>query len=130
MYLFVDSTRDSLDKNIELIISLSSLPRWYDAIVHEPVVINEKSNRAATTSVEKLQIDLNLSKSIGYFWKKDLFKIRNDWYLILVSQKDVTPQTGTSLVEIHSWKSLVVGQPILRIHTTATKASPLTLPPE
>jgi len=49
--------------------------------------------------------------------------------LILVSQKDVTPQTGTSLVEIHSWKSLVVGQPILRIHTTATKASPLTLPP-
>jgi len=67
LYLFVDSTRDSLDKNIELIISLSSLPRWYDAIVHEPVVINEKSNRAATTSVEKLQIDLNLSKSIGYF---------------------------------------------------------------
>lgn len=66
MYLFVDSTRETLDKNIELIISFSSLPRWYDAIVHEPVVTNEKSNRTTAASLDKSQTDLNLSKFIGY----------------------------------------------------------------
>lgn len=35
---------------------------------------------------------------------------------------------GTLVAEPYSWKSLVTGQPILRIRTTATKAAVLNLP--
>lgn len=65
MYLFVDSTRETFDRNIEFIISLSSLPRWYDAVVNEPAVTNEKATRGASVSVEKLASDLHQAKFIG-----------------------------------------------------------------
>ena len=65
MYLFVDSTRETLDKNIELIISLTCLPRWYDAVQNEPVVLHEKPARGASVSVEKTPTDLTLGKIIG-----------------------------------------------------------------
>jgi hypothetical protein len=39
------------------------------------------------------------------------------------------PQPGSLIAEVYSWKSLSLGQPILRLHTTATKAALLTLPP-
>ncbi|KAK0044582.1 androglobin-like isoform X19, partial [Biomphalaria pfeifferi] len=38
----------------------------------------------------------------------------------------VTP--GTLVAEPYSWKSLVTGQPILRLKTTGTKAAMLSLP--
>ena len=42
----------------------------------------------------------------------------------------ITPNvSGLLVAEPYSWKSLVVGQPILRIRTTSTKAAALTLPP-
>ena len=42
----------------------------------------------------------------------------------------VTPTTpGLLVAEPYSWKSLVVGQPILRIRSTFTKAAALNLPP-
>ncbi|CAF3652930.1 unnamed protein product [Rotaria sordida] len=88
LYLFIDSTRETLDKNIQLIISLTCLSRWYDTLPHELVGLNEK-----------------------------------------VSQKDIIPQTGSLIAELYSWKSLTMGQPILRLHTTATKAALLTLSP-
>lgn len=37
--------------------------------------------------------------------------------------------SGSLIAENYSWKSLSMGQPILRLHTTATKAALLTLPP-
>ena len=37
-------------------------------------------------------------------------------------------QPGLLTAEEYSWKSLVTGQPILRLRTTATKAAVLTLP--
>ncbi len=46
-----------------------------------------------------------------------------------MSQKESVTQPGSLIAEIYSWKSLSMGQPILRIHTTATKAALLTLPP-
>ena len=49
--------------------------------------------------------------------------------LIIASQKEVMSQQGSLIAEIYSWKSLSMGQPILRLHTTATKAALLTLPP-
>jgi hypothetical protein len=50
-------------------------------------------------------------------------------FLFLVSQKEIIAQMGSLIAEIYSWKSLSIGQPILRLHTTATKAALLTLPP-
>ncbi|CAF2133241.1 unnamed protein product [Rotaria magnacalcarata] len=110
LYLFVDSTRETQNKNIELIVSLTSLSRWYDAALHENIVLNEKIPRGTTTTTEKVFIDANLAKKT-------------------VSQKEIIPQVGSLIAEIHSWKSVVMGQPILRLRTTATKAALLTVPP-
>jgi hypothetical protein len=49
--------------------------------------------------------------------------------LFSVSQKEIIPQAGSLIAEIYSWKSLSIGQPILRLHTTATKAALVILPP-
>lgn len=46
-----------------------------------------------------------------------------------VEEKPVAPTPGRLVAEPYSWKSLVTGQPILRICTTGTKASVLVLPP-
>ncbi|CAF3372079.1 unnamed protein product [Rotaria sp. Silwood1] len=110
LYLFVDSTREILDKNIQLIISLTCLSRWYDTVLPEFVGLNEKSFRNTNLFTEKTSIDVN--------------QARNS-----VSQKEILPQAGSLIAELYSWKSLRMGQPILRLHTTATKAALLTLSP-
>ena len=46
-----------------------------------------------------------------------------------IEEKPSQPTPGRLVAEPYSWKSLVTGQPILRICTTGTKASVLTLPP-
>ncbi|UJR16262.1 hypothetical protein I4U23_003169 [Adineta vaga] len=101
MYLFVDSTHDTMDKNIELVISLTCLSRWHDAFFNDTIVSNDKTARGISISIEKPSTDSILSKSIS----------------------------GSLLAEIYSWKSLSQGQPILRLHTTTTKGALLTLPP-
>jgi len=50
-------------------------------------------------------------------------------FFFVVSQKEIIAQKGSLIAEVYSWKSLSIGQPILRLHTTATKAALLTLPP-
>jgi hypothetical protein len=47
----------------------------------------------------------------------------------MISQKDIIPQAGSLIAENYSWKSLSMGQPILRLHTTGTKAALVKLPP-
>ena len=96
-----------MEKNIELIISLTCLPRWYDAI---PIETNEKTVRGASIYNEKPTVDINQMKFI-------------------ISQKEILPEPGSLIAENYSWKSLSIGQPILRLHTTATKAALVTLPP-
>ena len=49
--------------------------------------------------------------------------------LLIVVQKEIILQPSSLIAEIYSWKSLSMGQPILRLHTTTTKAALLTLPP-
>lgn len=51
-----------LDKNIELIISVTCLSRWYDAPSQENVVSNEKTVRGTT---EKSATEANSTKNIG-----------------------------------------------------------------
>ena len=41
----------------------------------------------------------------------------------------VPPPFGVLVAEPYSWKSLVTGQPCLRIKTTGVKAAVMTLPP-
>lgn len=48
---------------------------------------------------------------------------------VQVEEKLVSPTPGRLVAEPYSWKSLVTGQPILRICTTGTRASVLVLPP-
>ncbi|CAF4085833.1 unnamed protein product [Rotaria sp. Silwood2] len=110
LYLFVDSTRETLDKNIQLIISLTCLSRWYDTLLPEFIGLNEKSFRNINIYTEKTLTDGNPTRNT-------------------VSQKEIVPQVGSLIAELYSWKSLTMGQPILRLHTTATKAALLTLSP-
>lgn len=75
MYLFVDSTRETTDKNIELIVSLTSLSRWYDAgsgdggggpPVGAPMApIAEKVGKGAGTSSEKTPADLSPARGFN-----------------------------------------------------------------
>ena len=46
-----------------------------------------------------------------------------------VEEKPLPPTPGLLVAEPYSWKSLVTGQPILRIRTSGTKAAVLVLPP-
>ena len=46
-----------------------------------------------------------------------------------IEEKPAPPTPGRLVAEPYSWKSLVTGQPILRICTTGSKASVLSLPP-
>jgi hypothetical protein len=73
LYLFVDSTRESLDKNIELIVSLTSLSRWHDSGQNEaaglagPTIptIPEKSGRNTGLSNDKTAADVSPARGIG-----------------------------------------------------------------
>lgn len=95
--LFVDSLN-----NIEIIVSYSSLSRWYE-------------QRLENTQISKKKTDAIPE---------------NDAISIQDGIKEYMPlQSGYLMAEHYSWKSLVTGQPVLRIHTTATRAALLTLPP-
>lgn len=73
MYLFVDSSRDRLDKNIELTISLTSLSRWIDSSSNEGPspfgatmpTIPDKPVRGAGASNEKASAELSPTRGAG-----------------------------------------------------------------
>lgn len=147
LYLFVDSTRETADKNIELIVSLTSLSRWYDgssadtggtSIGSTMAPIVEKAGKGTGASLEKIPTDISPTRGLNR-QRTSNFDLSsqaqantlnlNDGSIHDISQKEFTPQAGSLIAEIYSWKSLSIGQPILRLHTTATKAALLTLPP-
>jgi hypothetical protein len=73
LYLFVDSTREISDKNIELIVSLTSLSRWYDTLSNEsgaPIgsttqTTTEKGGRGAGVSTDKAPADVSPARGLG-----------------------------------------------------------------
>ncbi|CAF0778069.1 unnamed protein product [Brachionus calyciflorus] len=97
--LFVDSLSP-----IELIVSFASLSRWYET-------------------------KLDLPEKLGKISKKG--DIEHDMMSVTEnSLREISPlQSGSLMAEPYSWKSLITGQPVLRIHTTATRSSFLSLPP-
>lgn len=100
--LFVDSLLP-----IELIISFSSLSRWYETRVDN--MVNQTVSKSKKTESIALAADDTMS----------------------VSEPLTQPPlvSGYLMAEPYLWKSLVTGQPLLRIHTTAIRSSFLSLPP-
>lgn len=147
LYLFVDSTRETIEKNIELIISLSSLSRWYDVSSADSggatgslvQATTDKQGKLAGVSTDKTATDVSPARGLGGRQRTSTFETmpqtpgshtgQHDGTMSEGSHKDVMPQPGSLIAEIYSWKSLSMGQPILRLHTTATKGALLTLPP-
>ncbi|CAF4088818.1 unnamed protein product [Rotaria sp. Silwood2] len=147
LYLFVDSTRDRLDKNIELIISLTSLSRWLDSGATDGAsplgsmlpTTTEKVGRGGGGSTDKASAELSPVRGVGSRRRTSTVEALpqtpgphvnlQDGSVVEMSQKEIMPQPSSLIAEIYSWKSLSMGQPILRLHTTTTKASFLTLPP-
>ncbi|KAK7107723.1 hypothetical protein V1264_015593 [Littorina saxatilis] len=110
-FLFVDNLNPT-----EIVISYSVLPRWFDP----PTIVEEKKggkgkdkdkdkeSEKEPTAVSSISV---IEGSIG----------REH-----APPPPVTP--GTLVAEPYSWKSLVTGQPILRLRTTGTRAAVLSLP--
>ncbi len=72
MYLFVDSTRETGDKNIELIVSLTSLSRWYDTGTGDGgssfgamATTTEKGGRGASISTDKTATEVSPARGLG-----------------------------------------------------------------
>eukprot|EP00057_Strongylocentrotus_purpuratus_P006163 XP_011660637.1 PREDICTED: androglobin isoform X28 [Strongylocentrotus purpuratus] len=108
-YMFVDNLEPT-----EIIVSFSSLSRWFDPPADLP-----KTSHSSTRGKDQLKDTESIAGSSSV---ADA----------IITPKDtpVTPTTpGLLVAEPYSWKSLVVGQPILRIRSTFTKAAALTLPP-
>ena len=69
----MDSSRETADKNIELIVSLTSLSRWYDSGVSEGggaagpamATIAEKPGRGAGGSIDKNAAEVSPARGLG-----------------------------------------------------------------
>ncbi|XP_071801000.1 androglobin-like isoform X5 [Asterias amurensis] len=108
-YFFVDNLVSS-----EIIVSFSSLSRWFDPPL-EPPKTSHSTSREKEKHKDAESVAGSSSVADG---------------LALKETPTITPNvSGLLVAEPYSWKSLVVGQPILRIRTTSTKAAALTLPP-
>ena len=132
MYLFVDSTRETMHQKIELLVGLTCLPRWYETPSSDTPIngLQEKTTRGASTSLERPTADITSGKERGMkeWWLQAGLENRNLLFTVVL-QKGIVPQVGALIAEVYSWKSLALGQPILRLHTAATKAALITLTP-
>ncbi|XP_022081747.1 androglobin-like [Acanthaster planci] len=107
-YFFVDNLETT-----EIIVSFSALSRWFDPPL-EPPKTSHSSTREKDKHKDAESVAGSSSVADG----------------VAVTKEPATPNVpGLLVAEPYSWKSLVVGQPILRIRTTSTKAAALTLPP-
>ncbi|XP_070569023.1 androglobin-like isoform X9 [Ptychodera flava] len=109
-YLFVDNLEPT-----EIIVSFSSLSRWFDPPPEQP-----KTSHSTIRERKDRESDKDSVAASG----GSLLEVAS-------TTKDspviVTP--GLLVAEPYSWKSLVVGQPVLRIRSTSTRAAALSLPP-
>ncbi|KAL3881172.1 hypothetical protein ACJMK2_027629 [Sinanodonta woodiana] len=112
-YLFVDNLQPT-----EIVVSFSSLSRWHET---PPLPVEEKKSH---TSIKGGKGDKGEEKELTTFTSSSVLEGS-------VGRDQAAPPVvnpGTLVAEPYSWKSLVTGQPILRIRTTALKAAVLCLP--
>ncbi|GFS08049.1 androglobin-like [Elysia marginata] len=109
-YLFVDNLAPT-----DIVVSYSVLSRWFDPPV--PTMDDKKSLSQIKQSKDK-------------DGEKEATNASISLESVAGEQKPPPPVTpGTLVAEPYSWKSLVTGQPILRLRTTGTKSAVLSLPP-
>ncbi|XP_064627067.1 androglobin-like isoform X5 [Lineus longissimus] len=120
LYLFVDNL-----KATEIVVSYSSLSRWNEPPA--PPIIEKVSHDKLKVKGEKSDLDKEMS-TLGtgsVMGDADDTQSHKDGS----TNREFPPiSPGTLIAEPHSWKSLVTGQPILRIRSTATRAAVLSLP--
>ncbi|XP_046325515.2 androglobin-like isoform X6 [Haliotis rufescens] len=112
-YLFVDNLEAT-----DIVVSFSALPRWFDPPL--PPMDEKKSH----TSVKGGK-DRDLEKEPTGLTSSSILDGS------ISPEKPTFPvpvHPGTLVAEPYSWKSLVTGQPILRLRTTASRAAVLSLP--
>ena len=111
--LFVDSLSP-----IELVVSLQSMSRWYEQRIEAPEkAANRPGKNTKADSVALIESGELSGAMIGGEFGIGPFR-------------EFSPLAAGSLTaEAYSWKSVVSGQPLLRIHTTAIRSSYLRLPP-
>ncbi|CAE1312319.1 unnamed protein product [Acanthosepion pharaonis] len=101
-YLFIDSLKSS-----EIVVSFSSLSCWHDAPVSVPKEVPTKTKECESTTSPN-----PCAASPPH------------------EQAPIAPLVpGNLAAEPYSWKSLVIGCPVLKLRTTAIRAAVLTLPP-
>ncbi|XP_052244735.1 androglobin-like isoform X7 [Dreissena polymorpha] len=111
-YLYVDSLQPT-----EIVVSFSSLSRWPEP---PPPVIEEKKSHTGIKGAKDKVDDKEMTNVTSSSVMEGSFNGEKQAPVV------VTP--GTLVAEPYSWKSLVTGQPILRLRTTAIRAAVLCLP--
>ncbi|CAG5118943.1 unnamed protein product, partial [Candidula unifasciata] len=111
-FLFVDSLAP-----MDIVVSYSVLAKWFDS----PALHNDERERKSSVQSKQSQKETELSLALNL----------DDKPLQTGSEQKIpaTIVPGTLIAEPFSWKSLVTGQPILRLRTTGTKSALLSLPP-
>ncbi|OWF38911.1 Androglobin [Mizuhopecten yessoensis] len=114
-YLYVDNLKPT-----EIVVNFSSLSRWHDP---PPTPMEDKKSH---TSVKG-------GKGGDKDPEKELTNITSSSVMegsVVGMETKVPPvvHPGSLIAEPYSWKSLVTGQPILRLRSTATRAAVLNLP--
>ncbi|ESO89380.1 hypothetical protein LOTGIDRAFT_229226 [Lottia gigantea] len=102
----------------EVVISFSVIPRWFDPPPPPP------EEKRSHTSVKTAK-DKELEKEPTAMTSSSVLDGGS-----VCHEKSAPPvlTPGSLIAEPYSWKSLVTGQPIMRLRTTATKAAVLSLP--
>ncbi|XP_076445485.1 androglobin-like [Babylonia areolata] len=107
-------------KPIEVMVSFSVLPRWLEGAIPLAVVPEEKSvlrSKDKDKDAETCPIISISSVQEGSVSLRDH------------PAQPVVVNPGTLIAEPFCWKSLMTGEPILRLRTTGIRATGLSLPP-
>ncbi|KAK6170744.1 hypothetical protein SNE40_019059 [Patella caerulea] len=110
-YLFIDNLKPT-----EIVVSYSVIPRWFDP---PPPAPEEKRSHTSIKGGKDLDKEATGMTSSSVIDGGS------------VCREPMSPpivQPGSLIAEPYSWKSLVTGQPIMRLRTTSTRAAVLSLP--
>ncbi len=126
-FLFVDSLAP-----IELVVSFQSMSRWYEQKIEAPEKAGGgggggagggRAGAGGKRTVDNVEADAAALLALGDSGMPGGTSA-------LAPFKEFSKlEPGSLVAETHSWKSLVSGQPLLRIHTSAIRSSFLKLPP-
>ncbi|XP_062575227.1 androglobin-like [Saccostrea cucullata] len=125
-YLFVDNLKPT-----EIVVCFSALSRWHDPPPQGMDEVKSHTNLKGKKGDQDKELTTVTSSSVMEEEPPDI-KVYQDHSVegSIAGEPKPPPvvNPGTLVAEPYSWKSLVTGQPILRIRSTATKAAVLNLP--